>query len=34
MIAVGKPAPEVEKEAITQRKSIDDIAIPYKRSES
>ena len=34
MIAVGKPAPEVEKEAITQRKLIDDIAIPYKRSES
>ena len=34
MIAVGKPAPEVEKETITQRKSIDDIAIPFKRSES
>lgn len=34
MIAVGKPAPEVEKETITQRKSIDKIAIPYKRSES
>lgn len=34
MIAVGKPAPEVEKETITQRKAIDDIAIPYnQRSE-
>jgi nitroreductase len=34
MIAVGKPAPEVEKETITQRKAINDIAIPYnQRSE-
>jgi nitroreductase len=34
MIAVGKPSAEVETETITQRKSIDDIAIPYnQRSE-
>ena len=32
MIAIGKPAPEVEKEVVTQRKSIDDIAIPYNQS--
>ena len=31
MIAVGKPAPEVEKETITPRKAIDDIAIPYNQ---
>ena len=33
MIAVGKPGSEVKTETITQRKSIDDIAIPYINKE-